>query len=34
MFENENKHIASSKTMYSQKTYFTGISAGFTGISA
>jgi hypothetical protein len=34
MFENENKRIASSKTIYSRKTYFTGISVGFTGISA
>ncbi|MHB9068773.1 MAG: hypothetical protein ACYC54_00225 [Sedimentisphaerales bacterium] len=33
MFENENKHIVSSKKTCSQKTYFTGISVGFTGIS-
>jgi hypothetical protein len=34
MFKNENKHIASSKTMYSRETYFAGIPVGFTGISA
>jgi hypothetical protein len=33
MFENENKHIASSKTIYSRKTYFAGISEVFLGIS-